>query len=207
MAQHPEGPDTRWAWLSVGPEEIWAHHMANAFLWAAGIENGAGYYSAVGRPPARRDLAAVHGIGGHAGRARDCRQYRAAHIPGAHSGRTCHARRIRLPGFGRSGQAQALRDLRRLRWRAPWHARRVTCHRCSRDHGASAWTDQAGQCRIVAAQGPGTLADYRRQPDRWSEVGLMNSAGKLVCLDAPRQVWDDMKADEPLAAGVTYRYD
>lgn len=66
-----------------------------------------------------------------------------------------------------------------------------------------ALTDQAGQCRIVSCDGKVSNArdSYRNHPQLWEEVGLMNSRGKLVCLDAPKHVWDEIKDCEPLAAG------
>lgn len=66
-----------------------------------------------------------------------------------------------------------------------------------------ALTDQAGQCRIVACDGKVANArdSYRNYPRLWAEVGLVNSQGKLVCLDAPKHVWDELKDCEPLAAG------
>lgn len=69
-----------------------------------------------------------------------------------------------------------------------------------------AQTDQAGQCRIVAAEGKvmSPRFSYRQFPERWSEVGLMNSQGKLVCLDAPKAVWDELKECEPLMAGTQF---
>lgn len=74
-------------------------------------------------------------------------------------------------------------------------------------------TDQAGQCRIVSTTHDNlsrfrpALADYRDNPDLWQEAGLMNSRGRLVCLDALPQVLEDMRRDEPLHAGLTYTYD
>ena len=46
-----------------------------------------------------------------------------------------------------------------------------------------ALTDIAGQCRIVARDYfEGSARDnYRKEPEQWREVGLMNSRGKLVC--------------------------
>ena len=35
----------------------------------------------------------------------------------------------------------------------------------------------------------------------------MNSRGRLVCLDAPANVREDMTADQPLMAGLTYTYE
>lgn len=70
--------------------------------------------------------------------------------------------------------------------------------------------DTGGQCRIVSrehvpALRP-TLNDYRADPSLWKEVGLMNSLGKLVCLDAHPDVWHDMRDCEPLMAGTVWRY-
>jgi len=67
-----------------------------------------------------------------------------------------------------------------------------------------ALTDQAGQCRIVFREGFTGSArdDYRSQPDAWSDVGLMNSRGQLVCLQAPAQVAKEFKDCEPLMAGM-----
>lgn len=66
-----------------------------------------------------------------------------------------------------------------------------------------AWSDQAGQCRIVARDGEfvGALHHYRGHPSAWQEVGLMNSHGQLVCLEAPASVVQEFKDCEPLMAG------
>lgn len=74
-----------------------------------------------------------------------------------------------------------------------------------------ALTDQAGQCRIVRTfhddDQDRALSDYRRTPDLWDEAGVMSSRGRIVCLTALPQIYSDMQADEPLAAGLTYTYD
>lgn len=74
-----------------------------------------------------------------------------------------------------------------------------------------AWSDQAGQCRIVARsheqQHPNPLQHYRQYDSQWKEVGVMNSQGKLVYLDAPAAVVQDFKDSEPLAAGLTFAFD
>jgi hypothetical protein len=80
-----------------------------------------------------------------------------------------------------------------------------------------AWSDQAGQCRIVARDHEEFhtsgdrmrvgLDNYRAQPHLWSEVGVMNSRGELVCLDAPVGVYGQFKACEPLMAGTTYTFE
>lgn len=72
-----------------------------------------------------------------------------------------------------------------------------------------ALTEIAGQCRIVAFPGHNTnaLKDYRANPGQWHEVGLMNSHGKLVHLDAGKNVWDDIQGCEPLMAGLVFHYE
>lgn len=68
-----------------------------------------------------------------------------------------------------------------------------------------AWSDQASQCRIVARAGrhenPGK--DYSNHPECWKDVGLMNSRGKLVCLDAPAATVQEFRDCEPMMAGMT----
>lgn len=72
-----------------------------------------------------------------------------------------------------------------------------------------ALTEQAGQCRVVHRDGhwAGARESYRENPDNWREAGLMSSRGVLVCFDGPRYVWDQLKADEPLMAGLIITYD
>lgn len=74
-------------------------------------------------------------------------------------------------------------------------------------------TDQGGQCRIVARDhakqqpfAPSALAQYRDNPDDWKEVGLMNSRGRLVCLQAHRLVHEELADCAPLAAGMTFTF-
>lgn len=70
-----------------------------------------------------------------------------------------------------------------------------------------AMTDIAGQCRIVAREGKVNSArdDYRKNPDAWKEIGLMNSRGMLVCLAADNLgVVEELKACEPLMAGMQF---
>ena len=72
-----------------------------------------------------------------------------------------------------------------------------------------AWTDQSGQCRIVSretAQKIDAEASYRESPKLWAEAGLMNSRGKLVCLN-DKEAFDEMAQDEPLMAGMQYTFD
>ena len=71
-------------------------------------------------------------------------------------------------------------------------------------------TDYGTQCRIYhrATEGDikgGAARDYQRQPDAWAEVGLMNSEGRVVCLEPGP--WQDLKKDEPLCAGGHYVFD
>ena len=69
-----------------------------------------------------------------------------------------------------------------------------------------AWSDQAGQCRIVARHGTPfkALQDYRENPDPWLEVGLMDSKGYVRCI-VPG--FASIKDDEPLVAGTSYYFD
>ncbi|MEX3935061.1 hypothetical protein AB4Y32_25265 [Paraburkholderia phymatum] len=72
-----------------------------------------------------------------------------------------------------------------------------------------AFSDQAGQCRIVATYGftgRSELKDYRENPENWAEVGLMTSRGKLVCYDGTPEENLFLKACEPLAAGMTFNF-
>ena len=51
------------------------------------------------------------------------------------------------------------------------------------------------------------LRDYRGYPEQWKEAGHINSKGELVCLEAPKHVWEDLKSQEPLMASTSYTYD
>lgn len=66
-----------------------------------------------------------------------------------------------------------------------------------------AWSDIAGQCRIVKY--PGTVKsprdDYRKNPENWKEAGLMNSRGSLVCLCSSKAA-KEFRDMEPLMAGL-----
>lgn len=70
-----------------------------------------------------------------------------------------------------------------------------------------AFSDQAGQCRIVArdCEVQNARDSYQREPDQWVEIGLMNSLGKLVCLTASDAVYNAMRECEPLMAGLVFR--
>ena len=69
-----------------------------------------------------------------------------------------------------------------------------------------AWSDQAGHCRIVARESDGNgghdLQHYRAHPEQWKEAGLMNSQGRVVCLNAPAEVLQEFRDCEPLMAGT-----
>ena len=73
-----------------------------------------------------------------------------------------------------------------------------------------AWSDQAGQCRIVVtstfASVKNPLRDYRDYGDKWREAGIMNSQGKLVCLEATPDQRAQIKAAEPLSAGMSWEF-
>lgn len=69
-----------------------------------------------------------------------------------------------------------------------------------------AWSDQAGQCRIVSRQVEGRIdasASYRAAPELWAEAGIMNGRGKIVCLN-DKHAFEEMSQDEPLMAGMQY---
>lgn len=70
-----------------------------------------------------------------------------------------------------------------------------------------AWTDMAGQCHIVAREGSveNPYRDYKENPRLWSEVGLMNSKGKLVCLSATAEAFGEIQSCEPLMAGISFQ--
>jgi len=74
-----------------------------------------------------------------------------------------------------------------------------------------AWSDQAGQCRIVATVTAQKLAnvprDYDHYPDKWREVGIMNSQGKLVCYDGKTEELAEIRSCEPLAAGMVFEFE
>lgn len=69
-----------------------------------------------------------------------------------------------------------------------------------------AWSDQAGQCRIASRPGKVENArdDYRNNPDAWKDIGIMNSQGRLVCIDSSnKNVYRELMECSPLAAGLT----
>lgn len=72
-----------------------------------------------------------------------------------------------------------------------------------------AMTNQAGQCRIVAAEGyfESPRDSYKAHPELWKDGGIMNSAGQIVCLQAGPQTTAELKACEPLMAGAFFRFE
>jgi hypothetical protein len=68
-----------------------------------------------------------------------------------------------------------------------------------------AFSDQGGQCRIVAAPGdyPCALDSYRQTPALWREVGIMGNDGSLVCIDPP---FASLADDQPLMAGLVFKF-
>lgn len=73
---------------------------------------------------------------------------------------------------------------------------------------APAMTDQAGQCRIYSTPGKprDTAALYRSNPEFFKEAGIMNSQGRVVCIEKAIS-WNDLKDMEPLMAGTVIRLD
>lgn len=68
--------------------------------------------------------------------------------------------------------------------------------------------EPGSQCRIVHREGHWAAREsYQANPHNWAEAGLMNFEGKLVCLEGPLYVWQQLKADEPLMAGLEIQYD
>lgn len=69
---------------------------------------------------------------------------------------------------------------------------------------APAFSDQAGQCRIYA-HSDDTIRNvrdhYRKYPEQWHEVGLMDSRGSIRCIEPE---FAALKHDEPLMAGSIY---
>lgn len=73
-------------------------------------------------------------------------------------------------------------------------------------------TDLAGQCRIVhrevfdGEKFTEARRDYQANPGTWKDVGLMSSRGAIRCLTAPKDIYEDVRASEPLMAGTEFRY-
>ena len=71
---------------------------------------------------------------------------------------------------------------------------------------APALTSQAGQCRIYSLPRATTDAgkEYRKNPGQFTEIGIMNSQGRLVCCAI---AFHELKDMEPLAAGMQVSMD
>ena len=72
-----------------------------------------------------------------------------------------------------------------------------------------AWSDQAGQCRLVRRTElveRDARTDYERHPGQWTEVGLMNSRGELLCFDGAPSHWATLVDSQPLAAGTEFHF-
>lgn len=73
-----------------------------------------------------------------------------------------------------------------------------------------AMSDIAGQCRIVQRDSgfSGSARDnYRKEPQAWKEIGLMDSRGNLRCLTAPPEIVSELKECEPLMAGLEFEFE
>ena len=71
-----------------------------------------------------------------------------------------------------------------------------------------AFSDVAGQCRIVMRDSDYPLKNagdnYREGPEDWREAGLMSSRGELRCLMANPETTSEIRACEPLIAGMVF---
>lgn len=70
-----------------------------------------------------------------------------------------------------------------------------------------AWSDQAGQCRIVRALGlhSDARASYAANPKQWLDVGLMSSRGTVVCV-SDAVLRKELEDCVPLSAGLVISY-
>lgn len=71
------------------------------------------------------------------------------------------------------------------------------------------------RCRVVHARQdmdefPSWSAreSYAKHPQHWSEVGLVNAQGKVVCMSEtiPKKVQEQILNDQPLMGGLVYTY-
>lgn len=73
-----------------------------------------------------------------------------------------------------------------------------------------AFSDVAGQCRIVACDSDHKVKSardsYRKNPEAWKEVGLMSSRGTLRCITAEPEIVSELKDCEPLMAGMVFEF-
>lgn len=71
-----------------------------------------------------------------------------------------------------------------------------------------AMTELAGKCNIysilLSQSEKDLLGFYRRQPERFTYVGHMNSRGELVAFDGPASVREEMRSCEPLMACMVF---
>lgn len=66
------------------------------------------------------------------------------------------------------------------------------------------------QCRVYEFQGyiSASAGDhYRRNPELWSEVGLVNYQGKLVCFSGADEQRQELVDCQPLAGGLVFKFD
>lgn len=76
---------------------------------------------------------------------------------------------------------------------------------------APGFGDDPGQARIYRAtfdgRPPLSIRDhYAAAPSAWTEVGLMNYRGQLVCFDGPQAQRQELLDSQPLAAGACFHY-
>lgn len=66
--------------------------------------------------------------------------------------------------------------------------------------------DMRGQLRVVSKKANAALglADYRANPEGWCEAGLVTAgSGRMVCLEAPQDVWQEIIECEPIRPPLT----
>lgn len=69
------------------------------------------------------------------------------------------------------------------------------------------------QARIYSAMFDGSVnADgikthYRNHPERYTEVGLMNTQGRLVCLQGTQEQVQEVQDSQPLMAGLVFTFE
>lgn len=66
------------------------------------------------------------------------------------------------------------------------------------------------QCRVY--QFPGYISasagdHYRKNPELWLDVGLVNYQGKLVCFSGPSEQRQELVGCQPLMAGLVLKFD
>ena len=65
------------------------------------------------------------------------------------------------------------------------------------------------QCRMYKLDMPvdAKIPDYRDNPSIWTEVGLMNFQGKMVCFGGTEQQRQEIADCEPLMAGMIFVFE